>query len=105
MCYSNNFSSYQRKKYTNLKKFCDREQFGHAFSLGGLYVTTSGTSHTAQYGLAKMLEAATNGEFNFIEITSEYGRRAEKVKEIFLKYGFEQVYKKIWMKRLEMVST
>ena len=82
------------KKYTNLKKFCDREQFGHAFSLGGLYVTTSGTSHTAQYGLAKMLEAATSGEFNFIEITSEYGRRAEKVKEIFLKYGFEQVYKK-----------
>ncbi len=82
------------KKYSNLKEFCDREQFGHAFSLGGLYVTTSGTSHTAQYGLAKMLEAATSGEFNFIEITSEYGRRAEKVKEIFLKYGFEQVYKK-----------
>ena len=82
------------KKYGNLKEFCDREQFGHAFSLGGLYVTTSGTSHTAQYGLAKMLEAATSGEFNFIEITSEYGRRAEKVKEIFLKYGFEQVYKK-----------
>ena len=41
-----------------------------------------------------MLEAATIGEFNFIEITSEYGRRAEKVKEIFLKYRFEQVYKK-----------
>ena len=63
-------------------------------SLGGLYVTTSGASHTAQYGLAKMLEAATSGEFNFIDITSEYGRRAEKVKEIFLRYGFEQVYKK-----------
>ena len=41
-----------------------------------------------------MLEAATSGEFNFIDITSEYGRRAEKVKEIFLRYGFEQVYKK-----------
>ena len=82
------------KKYVNLKKLFDREQFGHAFSLGGLYVTTSGTSHTAQYALAKMLEAATNNEFNFIEITSEYGRRAEKVKEIFLKYGFKQVYKK-----------
>ena len=82
------------KKFSNLKEFCDREQFGHAFSLGGLYVTTSGTSHTAQYGLAKMLDAATNGDFNFIEITSEYGKRAEKVKEIFLRYGFEQVYKK-----------
>ena len=82
------------KKFSNLKEFCDREQFGHAFSLGGLYVTTSGTSHTAQYGLAKMLEAATNGDFNFIEITSEYGKRAERVKEIFLRYGFEQVYKK-----------
>ncbi len=82
------------KKYANLKDFCEREQFGHAFSLGGLYVTTSGASHTAQYALAKMLDAATNNNFNFIEITSEYGRRAEKVKEIFLKYGFEQVYKK-----------
>ena len=82
------------KKFSNLKEFCDREQFGHAFSLGGLYVTTSGTSHTAQYGLAKMLEAATNGDFNFIEITSEYGKRAERVKEIFLRYGFKQVYKK-----------
>ena len=82
------------KKFSNLKEFCDREQFGHAFSLGGLYVTTSGTSHTAQYGLAKMLDAATNGDFNFIEVTSEYGKRAEKVKEIFLRYGFEQVYKK-----------
>ena len=82
------------KKFSNLKEFCDREQFGHAFSLGGLYVTTSGTSHTAQYGLAKMLEAATNGDFNFVEKTSEYGKRAEKVKDIFLRYGFEQVYKK-----------
>ena len=82
------------KKYTNLKIFCDREQFGHAFSLGGLYVTTSGTSHTAQYALARMLEASTNGEFNFVKITSEYGKRADKVKEIFLKYGFQQVYKK-----------
>ena len=82
------------KKYSNLKDFCEREQFGHAFSLGGLYVTTSGASHTAQYALAKMLDASTNNDFNFIEITSEYGRRAEKVKEIFLKYGFEQVYKK-----------
>ena len=82
------------KKYTNLKTFCDREQFGHAFSLGGLYVTTSGTSHTAQYALARMLEASANGEFNFVKITSEYGKRADKVKEIFLKYGFQQVYKK-----------
>jgi acetoacetate decarboxylase len=41
-----------------------------------------------------MLESSTNGEYNFVEVTSEYGKRAKRVCQIFLKYGFEQVYKK-----------
>ena len=83
-----------RQEFTKLKQFCGRERFGHAFSLGGLYVTTSGVSHTAQFALAKMLEKSTNGDYNFIKVTREYGRRATKVREIFLKYGFKQVYEK-----------
>ena len=38
-----------RQEFVQLEKFCGRKRFGHAFSLGGLYVTTSGTSHTAQF--------------------------------------------------------
>ena len=82
------------QEFDQLGKFCGRKRFGHAFSLGGLYVTTSGTSHTAQFALAKMLEKATSGEYNFIKVTSAYGKRAKKVCSIFLKYGFKQVYEK-----------
>ncbi len=83
-----------KREFTQLEKFCGRERFGHAFSLGGLYVTTSGATHTAQYALAKMLEESTNGNYNFVKVTSEYGKRAKKVSKIFLKHGFKQVYEK-----------
>ena len=82
------------REFEGLETFCGRRRFGHAFSLGGLYVTTSGTSHTAQYALSKMLESATKGDFNFIDATRIYGERAVRVRKIFLKYGFEQVYDK-----------
>ena len=83
-----------QQEFSQLEEFCGRKRFGHAFSLGGLYVTTSGTTHTAQFALTKMLESSTNGEYNFVEVTSEYGKRAKKVCQIFLKYGFKQVYEK-----------
>ena len=82
------------QEFDSLEMFCGRKRFGHAFSLGGLYVTTSGTSHTAQFALAKMLEKSTDGEYNFIKVTRAYGQRARKVREIFLKHGFKQVYEK-----------
>jgi len=81
-------------EFEGLEDFCGRKRFGHAFALGGLYVTTSGTSHTAQFALAKMLKASAEGKFNFIKITSEYGERAKLVRKLFLKYGFKQVYEK-----------
>ena len=83
-----------KEEFVQLEDFCGRKRFGHAFSLGGLYVTTSGTSHTAQFALAKMLEKSTNGEYNFIDVTRAYGERAKEVREVFLKYGFKQVYEK-----------
>ena len=83
-----------KMEFKGLEDFCGRKRFGHAFSLGGLYVTTSGTSHTAQFALAKMLKASTEGKFNFIKITRAYGERAKLVRKLFLKYGFKQVYKK-----------
>jgi len=83
-----------KMEFQGLEDFCGRKRFGHAFSLGGLYVTTSGVSHTAQFALAKILKASTDGEFNFVKITSEYGERAKHVRKLFLKYGFKQVYEK-----------
>ena len=83
-----------KMEFEGLEDFCGRKRFGHAFALGGLYVTTSGTSHTAQFALSRMLKASAEGKFNFIKITRAYGERAKHVRKLFLKYGFKQVYEK-----------
>jgi len=66
--------------------------FGFVFSTRMLYALSSGTSHSAQYAMAAMLKAASDGTFNFREGVKEYGRRAHKLKEIFVKHGFKIVY-------------
>jgi aspartate/methionine/tyrosine aminotransferase len=66
--------------------------FGSIFIHRALYAISSGTSHSAQYALAAMFRAASDGQFRFLDLVKEYGRRAKKLKEIFLKYGFEIVY-------------
>ncbi len=68
--------------------------FGSVFIHRALYAISSGTSHSAQYALAAMFKAASDGQFNFLEDVKEYGRRAKKLKEIFLCNGFEIVYDK-----------
>ncbi len=66
--------------------------FGSAFVHRALYAISSGVSHTAQYALAAMFKAASDGEFRFLEDVKEYGRRANKLKDIFLANGFHIVY-------------
>ncbi len=68
--------------------------FGSVFIHRALYAISAGVSHSAQYALAAMFKAASDGQFHFIEEVREYGRRAHKLKEIFLKNGFEIVYDK-----------
>ena len=66
--------------------------FGSVFIHRALYAISSGTSHSAQYALAAMFKAASDGDFNFLEEVKEYGKRAGKMKKIFLDNGFEIVY-------------
>ena len=68
--------------------------FGLVFSTRMLYALSSGTSHSAQYAMAAMLKAATNGEYDFRKEVSVYGERAHKLKEIFCRHGFHIVYDK-----------
>lgn len=68
--------------------------FGDAFIFGVLYTASSGTSHSAQFALAAMMDAATEGRLNFVADTSEYGRRAGIMKRSFLDNGFHIVYDK-----------
>ena len=68
--------------------------FGLVFSTRMLYALSSGTSHSAQYAMAAMLKAATDGEYDFRKEVSIYGVRAHKLKEILLRHGFHVVYDK-----------
>lgn len=68
--------------------------FGPVFSTRMLYALSSGTSHSAQYAMAAMLRAASNGEYDFRSEVSVYGKRAHQLKEIFLRHGFHIIYDK-----------
>lgn len=66
--------------------------FGTVYIHRVLYALSSGTSHSAQFALAAMFKAASDGSFDFVSETKEYGRRARRLKEIFLRHGFKIVY-------------
>ena len=66
--------------------------FGMVFSTRILYALSSGTSHSAQFALAAIMKAACDGTYNFHDEVMEYGRRAHRLKEIFLRHGFHIVY-------------
>ncbi len=68
--------------------------FGTVFVHRALYAISSGVSHSAQYALAAMFKAASDGIFPFIADVKEYGRRAHIMKAIFLRNGFRIVYDK-----------
>ena len=80
------------RRYEFFEKFYEMPAFGDAYIFGVLYCSSSGTSHSAQFALASMMEAAVKGELNFVEHCHSYADKAEKAKEIFLKNGFHIVY-------------
>ncbi|MBO4614243.1 MAG: pyridoxal phosphate-dependent aminotransferase [Bacteroidales bacterium] len=82
------------RSYPNLQKRFGRDQFGATFVMRIIYALSSGVCHSAQYGLAAMLKAANDGTFNFIKDIEEYGKRAEKMKKLFVDAGFNIVYDK-----------
>ncbi|TDN96339.1 aminotransferase class I/II-fold pyridoxal phosphate-dependent enzyme [Sunxiuqinia elliptica] len=84
---------YQRE-YENLKVRFQSNTFGNTITLRVLYALSSGTSHSAQFALAAMFKAASDGQFNFVEDVKEYGDKARIMKELFQEYGFYIVYGK-----------
>ncbi len=81
-----------RRRYPYLESFYEMPNFGESYIFGVLYTASSGTSHTAQYAMAAMLEAACKGEVDFVADSKEYERRGHKAKEIFKNNGFHVVY-------------
>jgi aspartate/methionine/tyrosine aminotransferase len=80
------------RKFPDLKRFFKTDGFGYSMIYGAVYSLSSGTSHSAQYGLAAMLKAANDGDYNFVEGVKEYGERAKIMKKMFIDNGFKIVY-------------
>lgn len=80
------------RQYSGLESRFQIKGFGNAIIFRALYSLSSGTSHSAQYAFAAMLEAVNKGEYNFVGDIQEYGERAKLLKEIFLSNGFTLVY-------------
>lgn len=82
------------RAYPELTRRYGNGSFGPVFVHRVLYALSSGTSHSAQYAMAAMMKAASDGAYDFRHDISEYGRRAKLLKAIFLKHGFSIVYDK-----------
>ncbi len=83
-----------KRHYDDLAARYEGLPFGPVFSTRMLYALSSGTSHSAQYAMAAMLKAASDGQYDFRKEISVYGERAHKLKAIFSKHGFHVVYDK-----------
>lgn len=80
------------REYAALRDRYRIGRLGDAFVLVFLYAASSGTSHSAQHALAALFRAAADGRLDFVGETSEYARRAARMKAIFLRHGFRIVY-------------
>ncbi len=80
------------RKFPDLKRYYKTDGFGYSMVYGAIYSLSSGTSHSAQYGLAAMLKAANDGDLDFVESVKEYGERAKIMKKLFVDNGFDIVY-------------
>lgn len=82
------------RNFPDLKTNVGFENFGRSLIYKVVYSLSSGTSHSAQYGLAAMLKAANDGTFNFVDHIREYGERAGIMKKLFIQNNFYIVYDK-----------
>ncbi len=81
-------------KFDNLKQHYTSDGFGYTMVFGTLYPLSSGTSHSAQYGLYGILKAVNDGVFNFRDEVMVYGEKAKVMKKLFTDNGFDIVYDK-----------
>lgn len=80
------------QRFPDLLRYFSSDIFGRALIYGALYPLSSGVAHSVQYGMAAMLKAANEGQFNFVDQTREYGEKAKIMKRLFTENGFQIVY-------------
>ena len=81
------------EKYPALsERYGDSGVFGHTLAGSILDMITSGCTASTQWGLAAMMDSSCEGRLDFVNDVSEYGRRAARMKSIFLDNGFRISY-------------
>jgi len=85
-------NSLYRRTFPGLTQRYGSGTFGSIFIHRILYSISTGATHSTQYALTAMLKAASDGKYAFLDEVKEYGKRAKRLKQIFLKHGFEIVY-------------
>ena len=81
------------KQYPALsQRYKDAGVFGVTLTASILYMITSGCTATTQYAYARMLELSCDGVIDFVEDIRDYEKRANRMKEIFCRHGFNVVY-------------
>lgn len=85
-------SLYGRQFPALAERYGTSGHFGATLVGAILYMITSGATHTTQFALTAMFRAASDGRLNFVAQTSEYERRARRMKKIFSDNGFHVVY-------------
>jgi aspartate/methionine/tyrosine aminotransferase len=65
---------------------------GECYVRGLLFNSAGGTTHSSQYALAAMLNAACDGTLDFIDDAREYELRSALAKQMFCDNGFHIVY-------------
>ena len=80
------------RKYSGIIERYGMGTFGSTFTYRVLYALSAGVSHSAQFALAAMFKAASDGKYDFLSDVAEYGKRAKRLKEIFFRHGFQLVY-------------
>jgi aspartate/methionine/tyrosine aminotransferase len=83
---------YERQFPALAARYHDAGVFGVTLTAAILYMITSGCTATTQYAYAEMLNLSCEGKINFVEDTREYEHRARRMKEIFVRHGFDVVY-------------
>ncbi|MFA6832127.1 MAG: pyridoxal phosphate-dependent aminotransferase [Bacteroidaceae bacterium] len=85
---------YERHYPILAARYHDAGIFGDSLIASILYMITSGTTSSTQYGVAEMLKQSVLGTIDFVHDTHAYADRAARMKTIFEKYGFHVVYDK-----------
>lgn len=87
-------SKLHEREFPDLEITFGRRRFGEAIVSSALYALSSGATHSAQWGLAALLKATNEGQYNFVEATKVYGEKAHRIKKMFTDNGFHIVYDK-----------